>query len=435
MSDADVLVIGAGVAGLAAALAARDAGARVTVLDAHAGASVLAGGAWDVASAVGGSPEDVFRPARSLEQALIAKAREDVHHPYAKLGMDVVQAVREAHERVLPALAIYRPLDLRGTGVLVATDLGLPRRAATAQHAVLTLDAARGGAIAVAVLRGYRYTDAAFVAASLTEVADLADDDRRFGALELEFFRRQQDALLHPHEIAAIADTDDGRARLSQTLQRAIAGAKHDAVLLPPVLGLRNDEVASELRAAIGVAIGELVAPLAGPQGLRLGRRLDAALRESGCERRSAHVRAVVPRAEGTLVVLDDGEELRGKSIVLATGKHTSGGLVMRGGELRESLADLPIWVDGRLLALASSSGGRDSSVLFGDNPFVGGPASRAGVAFDERFRAMGRDGRARASDLLVCGALLAGYDPARDGTGLGCAATTGWLAGRHAAT
>lgn len=433
MSGAEVLVIGAGVAGFAAALAARDRGARVMVLDAHAGASALGGGAWDVASDVGASPEDVFRPARSLEQALVARVREDVHHPYAKLGMDVIEAVREAHARVLPALAIYRPLDLRGTGVLIATDLGLPRRTATAQHAVLALDSARGGAIAVAVLRGYRYTDSAFLAASLTELADLADDDRRFGALELEFFRRREDALLHPHEIAAIADSDDGRARLSQTLARAIAGAKHDAVLLPPVLGLRNDAVVRELTTKLGIPVGELVAPLAGPQGLRLVRRIDAALQEAGCERRSARVRAVVSRTQGTTVVLDDGEELRGKSVVLATGKHMSGGLVMCRGELREPLAELPVWVDGRVLALPSSSGGRDPAVLFGDNPFVGGPACRAGVAFDESFRALDRSGRPRATDLFVCGALLTGHDPARDGTGLGCAATTGWLAGRHA--
>ena len=274
MSGADVLVIGAGVAGLAAALAARDGGASVLVLDAHAGASALAGGAWDVATDVNASPEDVFRPARSLEQALIAKSREDAAHPYAKLGMNVVDAVRAAHERVLPALAIYRPIDLRSTGVLLATDLGLPRRAATAQHAVLALDSARGGAIAVAVLRGYRYTDSAFLAASLADVADIADDDRRFGALELEFFRRREDALLHPHEIAAIADGEEGRARLVQTLTRAVAGAQHDAVLLPPVLGLRSDDITAELFAKLGVPVGEVVAPLAGPQGLRLVRRL-----------------------------------------------------------------------------------------------------------------------------------------------------------------
>lgn len=434
MSGADVLVIGAGVAGLAAALSARDAGANVLVLDAHAGASALAGGAWDVATDVGAAPRDVFRPPRSLEQALVARAREDLHHPYAMLGMDVVDAVRDAHARVLGALAIYRPLDLRSTGVLLATDLGLPRRAATAQQAVLALDGARGGAIAVGVLRGYRYTDCAFLAASLADLADLADDDRRFGALELEFFRRREDALLHPHELAALADTVDGRARLTQTLTRAVAGAQHDAVLLPPVLGLRTDDLAAELLAKLGVPVGEFVAPLAGPQGLRLVRRIDAALRESACERRSARVRAIVPRAEGTTVVLEDGEELRAKAIVLATGKHTSGGLVMRGGELREPLADLPVWVDGRLLALASSSAGRDPARLFGENPFVGGPGFRAGVAFDERFRALDRAGRACAADLLVCGGLLAGHDPARDGTGLGCAATTGWLAGRHAA-
>ena len=58
---------------------------------------------------------------------------------------------------------------------------------------------------------------------------------------------------------------------------------------------VRTDDLAAELLAKLGVPVGEFVAPLAGPQGLRLVRRIDAALRESACERRSARVRAIVP--------------------------------------------------------------------------------------------------------------------------------------------
>ena len=116
------------------------------------------------------------------------------------------------------------------------------------------------------------------------------------------------------------------------------------------------------------------------------------------------------------------------------TAKHTSGGLVVRGGELLEPLAGLPVHVDGRVLALASSSAGRDTAALFGTSPFRASPASRAGVATDDAHRALDRDGTPRAPDLYACGALLAGHDPAHDGTGLGCATTTGWLAGRSAA-
>jgi glycerol-3-phosphate dehydrogenase subunit B len=434
MSAHDVLVIGAGVAGLAAALGARDAGARVTVLDAHAGASALAGGAWDVASDPAASPEDVFRPSRTLAEALVARARDDAHHPYAKLGAGLVEAVRAAHARVLDALAIYRPLDLDGRGVLLATDLGLPRRAATAQLAILDFGVLQQGCISVGVFPGPRAGESAFVAASLADLAAHVGDARRFEALPVTLASAPSDTLPHPHERAAFADTDAGLARLADALERALAGRSDDAVLLPAMLGLTRDDLAATLRARLGRPVGEVVAPLAGPQGLRLARRIDTALREAGCTRRAARVRAVEPRAQGTTVVLEDGETLRGKAVILATGKHVSGGLVVRGGELVEPLAGLPVVVDGRVLPLASSSAGRDVAGLFGASPFRASPASRAGIATDDAHRALDRDGTPRAPDLYACGALLAGHDPAHDGTGLGCATTTGWLAGRSAA-
>jgi glycerol-3-phosphate dehydrogenase subunit B len=431
----DVVVIGGGVAGLAAALAARDAGAAVTVVDAHAGASVLAGGAWDVATDVRAGPEDVFRPPRSLAQQLVARARSDPHHPYAVFGHALVEAVEAAHARVLDALGIYRPLDLRGTGVLVATDLGLCRRAATAQRAVLDLGPLRGETIAVAVLRAYRGCDAAFAAASLAEMADLADDDRRFGAVDVEFFRRREDALLHPHELAALCDAPDGRARLRETLRRAVTGRGYAAVLVPPMLGIAYDTHAAELSEALGLQVGESVAALAGPQGLRLRRRIDAALAEAGVARLRVRVRGVETGPGGPRVVPETGEVLRPRAVVLATGKHVAGGVVVAGGEPREPLTGLPLYLDGRPLPLASSARGRDPVVFYGDDPFVGGPGFRVGIGFDTSFRALDASGKPHAARIYACGAVLAGTDPGRDGTGLGLCATTGWAAGRAAAS
>jgi anaerobic glycerol-3-phosphate dehydrogenase len=434
-SDApDVVVIGAGVAGLSAALAARDAGAAVTVVDAHAGASALTGGAWDVATDVHAGPEDVFRPPRSLAQELVARARRDPHHPYALFGAGLLEAVEAAHARVLPALGIYRPLDLRGTGVLVATDLGLCRRAATAQHAVLDLGPLRGETIAVAVLRAYRGCDAAFAAASLADLADLADDDRRFGAVDVEFFRRREDALLHPHELAALCDGADGRGRLVETLRRAVAGAAYAGILVPPMLGITNDSHPVELREALGVPVGESVAALAGPQGLRLRRRVEAALAEAGVTRRRARVRRVEARPGGLAVRFEEGESLRPRAVVLATGKLVAGGVAAEGPDLVEPLAGLPLYLDGRPLPLPSSARGRDPVVFYGDDPFVGGPGFRVGIGVDTSFRALGPGGEPHAAGLFACGAVLSGTDPSRDGTGLGLCATTGWAAGRAAA-
>ncbi|MFZ9890047.1 MAG: anaerobic glycerol-3-phosphate dehydrogenase subunit B, partial [Myxococcota bacterium] len=61
-------------------------------------------------------------------------------------------------------------------------------------------------------------------------------------------------------------------------------------------------------------------------------------------------------------------------------------------------------------------------------------PIFRAGIAYDTQLRPLtvGRDVLAR--NLFAAGSVLEGYDPARDGSGLGVAAFTGLLAGEGAA-
>lgn len=429
----DVVVIGGGVAGLAAALAARAEGATVCVVRAHAGASVLAGGAWDVATDLGASPGEVFRPPRTLREALVLFAKRHVHHPYARLGGDLASLVEKAHQLVLPALAIYHPLDLDGRGVLVATDLGLARRAATAQLAVLDL-APHHGALAVADLPCARDTRGTFLAASLAELAELGDDERRFGAVSVEFGQRKGDAFVHPHELAAVLDREEGRTRLVQALARALGGSEHAAVLLPPLLGLEDDTIVAQVRKSIGITAGEVVSALAGPQGLRLARRIDAVLSAAGVTRLDARVLRVSPRATGTRVELEGDVTLSPGATVLATGKHVGGGIVAHRGELREPLAALPVHEGGGPLARASLGEGHDPLVLYGSGLARGGPGFRAGIGHDDALRALGEDGAAAAPDLFAAGAVLAGTDPSRDGTGFGTATTTGFVAGRNAA-
>jgi glycerol-3-phosphate dehydrogenase subunit B len=272
-----------------------------------------------------------------------------------------------------------------------------------------------------------------FVAASLAERAEAADDERTFGAVEIEFCQRKHDPHGHPHELARIADREDGRTRLVQSLARALGGNQHDAVLLPAVLGLDDDDVPALVSKSAGVAAGELATPLAGPQGLRLQRRIDAALAGAGVEIRDARVKRIVPAASGTKVELEGGEVLAPGATVLATGKHIGGGIAARRGDLVEPLAGLPLHDGGRAVPLATGDGGRDPLLFYGDGLADGGAGFRSGVGTDELARALGERGAPAAPDLFAAGAVLAGTDPGRDGTGLGGAATTGFVAGKNA--
>jgi glycerol-3-phosphate dehydrogenase subunit B len=425
----DVVVVGAGVAGCAAALAARQAGAQVVVLEAGAGATALAGGAWDVAPL---APTDGAPCPATVADAIAAVARTRPLHPYARLD-DAVARVREAHRVVLSRLGGYRPLDLTGPGSLLATDLGLWRRAATAQREVLDFAGPGTARAAVADLGGYPSWDAEFLAASLTEsMPPGADDAAAVSVVRAPLLSPSTDAVRHPHELAVLADGEDFRRRLAEALRAGAGGAR--AILLPPVLGLAAEGTVDAVQKGAGVAVGEAVGALAGPQGLRLTRRIHGALAAAGAELRSEPVARVHLDRPTVRVELAGGDVLEAASVVLATGKHVGGGIIMRGGVAREPLAGLPVRTAGALGPLPSSLSGPDPVEQFGADWWQGGAGFSLGVGYDAQLHALNAHGEPAHPGLFVGGALLDGFDPARDGTGLGCCCTTGYLAGTHAA-
>ena len=94
MSHHDVVVVGTGLAGLAAAVRLAEAGARVLVLAKGVGATHLGGGTIDV---LGYAPERVERPAEALAAFLAARPG----HPYHHVGADrIATAVAWLKDRV-----------------------------------------------------------------------------------------------------------------------------------------------------------------------------------------------------------------------------------------------------------------------------------------------------------------------------------------------
>lgn len=424
MKAADVVVVGAGVAGLGAALAARDAGATVLVVGAGAGGSLLAGGAWDVAPLNEGLAE-ALAPPRTLRRAIAEVARTRPHHPYAILD-DAPARVAAAHERVLSALGGYRALDLDGHGLLVATDLGLLRRTASAQDTVL--DLAEHRAVVVPALDEIAGWDGTFVASSLDELLGGLGEAPRFRACPVAAMATVS-ARRHAHELA--------QGGVALALVDALVAQKDGATaaLLPALLPIDREGPRAHVE-RFGAAVGEVLSSLAGPQGLRLALRIDAALEVAGCTRGDVPASAVEYDGGDITLVLEGGERLDAGAVVLATGKYLGGGLIARGGSPVEALADLPLFHEGRVESLPSSvdPSGRDPRQLFGPDLFTGGPGWAMGVGYDSKFRALGASGSPASDRLFAAGALLSGVDSSRDGTGLGVCATTGALAGHHAA-
>lgn len=295
----NVLVVGGGIAALAAALAARAFGAEVRIVGRLRGLSHRASGAWDA-----GDPTSL--------PSLLAGPLTGLH--------------REAQHAVIHALGSMRPLavDAR-TQPLIATAEGRLRRVASSDDRVL--DLAGKTRIAIAQVEGCGL-DARALSRSLNEQDR---DGLRFFVIDVEYGRRMQDALTNASTaLARSLDDDASLARLEQALRRALGGHDVDALLMPPILGLDRN-AAQRLGQALRLPVGEVVASHS-IQSERLSLKLEQAFRSIDGKWLNASVTKLREAKRGIVVELEGASpSLITPQLIMATGRtleHVDGVLV-----------------------------------------------------------------------------------------------------------
>ena len=374
----DTLVIGGGVAGVAAALAARAGGRSVGLVRAAPGVSALAAGAW-----VGPLPE---RLGEALARAglPIVEAAAPLPHPTGRL---VACGHAAPAHGVAPA-----------AGTLVCGIEGLP-----GFHAPIL--ARLWGAAASVELEARTLVAGATPAGGWSPVALAARLDRECGPL-------------------------------AEALARAVRETGATRVILPAVLGLeRADAVRAALTDAAGVPVGEALGVPPSLPGWRLDRALDAVLvaakvevvrgRVVGRETAGRRVGAVVAHAlDG-----DPAEpllRLEAGHFVLATGKFLAGG-IRADDRFEEPALGCPVRVE----HLGQTFEAPDRLALTHPDRRDDQPLLRVGVHTDDRARPVDRRGDVVYENVTVAGSVRAGHDPAT--LGLGFAAADGWRAGELA--
>lgn len=406
-----VLVVGGGVAGTVAALAAKEAGAEVQLAARAPGASALCGGLVEVAN-------DPLGRAVPAVEAATALATRHPSHPYGRL--------RARLDRLPAALSLLRsrlaPLFVPGEESPTerfATTLGGLRAAALA-HAAQAVGALRPGRhIGVGWFRNQpAILDGELVAAGLRE----AGLDAR--ACGLDYLNREEQLSWSAFELARWLDRPGEARRFGESIQRA--QTQVDLLLLPPLLGLeRHEEVFAELSQQAGVPCAELVAGTPSVPGLRLQRALERALAAAGIELARGDV-GKLTESRVRLTGEGGGEELTFDEVVVASGRFVGGG-VERERTFSEPLLGLPVWDGTTQLAF------QPIETLLGEGPGSPCAAFRAGLHYDAELHPLDGDGNP-VGWARIAGSLLAGSDHAVDGAGLGLAAFTGYLAGRLAA-
>lgn len=359
--DTEVLVIGDGAAGIAAARTAFEAGAKVTIISTGPGATAFAGGA------VWGSAAEPFT-------SWAKHGRFQLGGRFVTLGGWVLADV---------VGGLSSLLDLRRLAPHTALGvLDLPTHPGWSPRAL-----------------------ASALGATVVPLGDFPEE---------ESF----------HATARRFDTDGVVEAAVESLRAAIQGRGIGAILTPPVLGLRRDDVARRLSAALGIPVGETVSDAGDPPSIRLSRALRAWI-PGEVEVIRGHASARLSRGPDVTI---DGTKARARAVVLATGGVTGGG-VSFGGSVREATAGAPLWLrNQRIPANSGAARGEDPSMWFGgEDPAI----FRTGLRCNERAQVVGADGVEVPSPwLFAAGELLRG----RAGGGIAGALATGALAGAEAA-
>jgi glycerol-3-phosphate dehydrogenase subunit B len=422
--DADVLVLGGGMAGAVAALAAREAGARTVLVRRAPGATALSSGAISVAADPAAAPGAPLSAGAGPLEAAARLAAARPYHPYAAAGVERLAEALDFAARQLGDLLAPRLERAR----LLATPLGGAVPVALCQRPMEAGDLlAVRGRLAVAGFRGHLGFDAAAVAAGLARYAARGGPETDAIAVELPDLVRP---AARPHELARALEAPGAAEALGAAIRAALpAGA--GAALLPPVLGLDpRARVAERAAAAAGVPVAETLSDVPSVPGLRLQRAIDERLSAVGV----VVVGAAVAAARGPgEPVRAGGRDLHAGSWVLATGRFIGGGIARRGA-LVETVLGLPV----------QAAEGGEAGVHLAARPAASltvrerrapQPLLSAGVRVDGALRPLDERGRPVHSRLFAAGAVIGGHEQATDGTGLGVAILTGWLAGRAAAT
>jgi anaerobic glycerol-3-phosphate dehydrogenase len=370
----NVLVIGGGIAGYCAALAARRNGADVTVVAKAPGATALYAGGMEIVD------------------DLDAILGHQPHHPMTRLGLDSVRLASELDTAIHTLQIALEKEGLKFEGSwrtrgLYADIHGLARPANLVPSTVAggELRALSGRRISVIGIKEVGDYDAASTAKALKELHGIEAVAEELSIPDLP-------------QAASLTDLYGRRAPQPRNRSAMIAYP-------PGFTNLPTDGF-------------ELLASPPSPHGWRLQQAIALGTTKGEV------VSFEVSRKSVTSARVGD-RTFRADAFILATGMHIGGGLV--GGHLtREPLLKLGVYHDGEAV---TRMGTRLQHLQYLD------PAEelRSGVSTDKRLHPLDDEGRVSYDNLYAAGAVLGGYDYSGP-CGFGVPILTGWLAGRFAA-
>jgi glycerol-3-phosphate dehydrogenase subunit B len=400
----DVVVVGAGLAGLLAGTLAARRGLRTLVIGRGVGGTHLGTGTIDVWG-YGPDGQPVDDPLAAAERLA------GPEHPLRLAGLAAV----EHGLRELQGLAAAAGYPLEGSAHRnhwLPTALGAVRPTCLAPRSFTAGELRDPAEITLGEIPGFRDFYAGYAVANLAAAGHAA----RAVALELPYGPTRRDAFAT--DLARLLDRESYRASAAQLWRPALKGAAR--LGLPAILGYHDAGAAwHDLSERLGVPVFEI--PLLPPSvpGMRLFNILQTALEAAGS-------RVIIgPNVTGWVEqgrVLGIVAETAGgprryaaAHLILASGGFRHGGLQAPApGQARETVLDLPVVTEQDWYA----------PVYWGQHPYA-----RFGVRTNAALQPVNAAGAVVYDNVRAIGGLLAGADRRAEGSREGIDLATAYQA------
>ncbi|MBS1253213.1 MAG: Anaerobic glycerol-3-phosphate dehydrogenase subunit B [Anaerolineales bacterium] len=269
----DLLVIGAGLAGLTAAYTAAKAGLRVCVIAKGMGTTHWSAGTVDVLGYYpNSSAEPVQRPLENVQTLIEAQPE----HPYALLGTAQLSDALKAFAVLTGEISLpYAGAANGGENLLLPSPAGAPRPTFLAPLTQRAGDLSHPDPFLIVGFRGLGDFFPELIAANLCELGY----DARAAFLPIDLITDRQD--FNTVQLATELENRGRRSRLAAELKRLVQPGER--IGLPAILGLDDHlAVLADLQAQVSASVFEIPTLPPSVPGIRLHKALCRRLEELG---------------------------------------------------------------------------------------------------------------------------------------------------------
>lgn len=440
--EADVIVIGGGMAGVTAALKAASQGAEVILIRKGHGTTAMSSGAFDIAGPEKFVPLDSWEDVPRVTDRLREILRFNPIHPYSiiaggRKGMEhLCTRLSRACSFVTAQIPQVRMQGSCDKNIALPSVLGTVKFSSYAPESLYAgnLSEMRDAEILLVGVSGLMLFQPRICRQTLARYSSLHSPRsiKRVEVIEMVIPQYLNALPSAPFEIARFFDSPDAAETFARALnERVPSGITH--VAFPPVLGLDNHQEIYEIfTRIINKKVLELISPSFSVPGYRLQRALEEALRRHNIRLINGEVLDAKRegRNVGNLIFKDwkTSRTAAARKYILASGKFSAGGIVANDFPL-EPIFELPLYSHDRRVDKGFIQDLLSWNVE-GKQFFLS-----CGVHIDKQLRPLDSTGEPAYDNLYAAGSIIGEYDYVAEKCGTGVAVLTGYIAGDEAAS